>query len=367
MSRGSTPRFASKLGQIPGYVAGAPAGKAPESLAGEGIAQLASNESPWGPHEAVTEAIARAASAANRYPDPSAALLRRRIAERFETEPSQVAVANGSCEILLAAALALCEPGDEIVFGWPAFSIYPYIAPLSGAREIRVPLGEGWVHDLDAMLVEITAATRLVLVCNPNNPTSTHVTAAALEAFLERVPDHVTVLVDEAYIEFQLDDDPDATVDLRKRFPNLVLLRTFSKVYGLAGLRVGYALCSPRFRAAVDAVRQPFSVNALAQAAAAEALLHGDDVARRVEQTIIERVGVEEGVRALGLETPDSHTNFSWIALGDADEAEVVAALAERGILVRPGTPLGGPGQIRVSYGMPNENRRFLDALAAVT
>ncbi len=355
--------FAEKLARIPGYVAGAPAGKAPEAIAEEGIAQLASNESPFGPHPAVTEAIARAAAATNRYPDPSAALLRRRIADRHEVEPSEVGLANGSCEILLAAALALCEPGAELVYAWPSFSIYPYLAPLSGAREIRVPLAAGDAHDLEAMLTEITVATQLVVVCNPNNPTSTHLPAARIAEFCARVPDHVTVIVDEAYAEFQLDDDPDATVDLRREFPNLVLLRTFSKVYGLAGLRVGYALCSPKFRAAIDAVRQPFSVNALAQAAAAEAIRHSDDVADRVERNLIERVTVEEGVRELGLQTPDSQANFSWVDLGDHDEDEVVAALAERGILVRPGTPLGGPGHIRVSYGTSDENARFLAAL----
>jgi histidinol-phosphate aminotransferase len=359
-----TVNFSSKLEAIPGYVAGAPAGKSPESLSGEGIAQLASNESPWGPHPKVAEAIARAATATNRYPDPSGSLLRRRIAERHEVDAADVALANGSCEILLAGALALCEPGAEIVYAWPSFSMYPYLAPLSGAREIRVPLAEGDVHDLEAMLAEITAATQLVLVNNPNNPTSTHLPAATLAGFLEQVPGHVTVLVDEAYIEFQLNDDPMETVELRRRFPNLVLLRTFSKVYGLAGLRIGYALGSPKFRAAVDAVRQPFSVNAIAQAAAAEAILHQDDVEKRIEQTVAERMTVEEGIRELGLETPDSQANFSWISLGDADEEGVVGALGEQGILVRAGTPLGGPGHIRVSYGMPNENRRFLDALA---
>jgi histidinol-phosphate aminotransferase len=361
-----TTEFASRLASIPGYVAGAPAGRAPESLADEGIAQLASNESPQGPHPAVAEAVARAAVAANRYPDPAASLLRRRIADRYEVEPAGVALANGSCEILLAAAMALGEPGAELVYGWPSFSMYPYLAPLSGAREIRVKLDDGDAHDLDAILTEITVATRLVLVCNPNNPTSTHLPAASIAEFMEKVPDHVTVLVDEAYVEFQLNDDPDDTVDLRKRFPNLVLLRTFSKVYGLAGLRVGYALCSPQFRAAVDAVRQPFSVNALAQAAAAEAIRHQDDVLDRVEANLLARVAVEEGVRDLGLTTPDSQANFSWIDLGEHDEAETVAALGERGILVRAGTPLGGPGHIRVSYGTSAENDRFLSAIGEI-
>jgi histidinol-phosphate aminotransferase len=362
-----TVHFAQKLAQIPGYVAGAPAGKAPEAIAEEGIAQLASNESPFGPHPAVVEAIARAGHATNRYPDPSAGLLRRRIAERYEIDPAGVALANGSCELLLAAAMALCEPGAELVYAWPSFSIYPYMAPLSGAREIRVPLAEGDVHDLDAIATEVTAATQLVVLCNPNNPTGTHIPAARIAEFCERMPDHVTVIVDEAYVEFQLDDDPDATLDLRRDFPNLVSLRTFSKVYGLAGLRVGYALCSPGFRSAVDAVRQPFSVNAIAQAAAAEAVRHSDDVMNRVERNLMERVAVEEGVRELGLHTPDSQANFSWIDLGDADEQEVVAALGEGGILVRPGTPLGGPGHIRVSYGTPDENARFLAALGELT
>jgi histidinol-phosphate aminotransferase len=358
--------FAQKLAAIPGYTAGVPTGKAPEAIAGSDIAQLASNESPWGPHPEVAEAIARVASAANRYPDPDATLLRRRIAERHETDSAQVAVANGSCEILLAAALALAEPGAEIVYAWPSFSIYPYLAPLSGAREIRVELDDADTHDLDAMLTEVTAATQLLIVCNPNNPTATHLPAARIADLCQRVPDHVTVIVDEAYVEFQLDDDPDTTADLRRDFPNLVLLRTFSKVYGLAGLRVGYALCAPAFRAAVDAVRQPFSVNAIAQAAAAEAIRHSDDVMRRVERTIVERVTVEEGVRELGLETSESQANFSWISLGDRDEAAIVAALADRDIIVRPGTPLGGPGHIRVTYGTPEQNRRFLSALADV-
>ncbi len=355
--------FARKLAEIPGYAAGVPAGKAPEAIVGADIAQLASNESPWGPHPAVAEAIARAAQASNRYPDPAATLLRRRIAERHETDPAQVAVANGSCEILLAAAMALCEPGAELVYAWPSFSIYPYLAPLSGAREIRVPLAEGDLHDLDTIAAEITAATQLVIVCNPNNPTATHIPAARIAEFCARVPDHVTVVLDEAYVEFQLNDDPDATADLRRDFPNLVLLRTFSKVYGLAGLRVGYALCPPAFRAAVDAVRQPFSVNAVAQAAGAEALRHSDDVSRRVERTIVERVLVSEGVRELGLETPDSHANFSWVSLGDRDEAAIIEALAEEQVIVRAGTPLGGPGHIRVTYGAPEHNRRFLAAL----
>lgn len=356
--------FAEKLAHMPGYQAGVPAGQAPEAIAAGKIAQLASNESSFPPHPQVVEAIQRAAGAMHRYPDPDATLLRRRLAERYETEPGRIAVGNGSCEILLAAAVALCEPGDEIVYGWPAFSMYPYLPALTGAREVRVPLGAGDVHDLDAIAAEVTAATQLAIVCNPNNPTATHVPAAEIGAFCERVPSHVTVILDEAYIEFQTHDDPDATLDLLADFPNLVVLRTFSKCYGLAGTRVGYALGSAGFRAAVDAVRQPFSVNALAQAAAAEAILHQDDVIRRVESTIAARLTVEEGLRGLGLATTDSHANFSWVDLGDADEAAVLAGLAEREIAVRPGKALGGPGHLRVTYGTPVENERFLLALS---
>jgi len=357
-------RFAKKLETLPHYEGGMDIDRARRTYEASDVIKLASNESPWGPHPQVLEAIARAAAGANRYPDQYASLLRRRLADRYEVEPGGIAVANGSCEILLAAALALCEPGAEIVYAWPSFSMYPQLAPLSGAREIRVPLNDAYEHDLDAMVAEITAATQLVLVCNPNNPTGTALGVAAIAAFLDRVPDHVTVILDEAYVEMQVLDHPDATVDLLPEHPNLVLLRTFSKVYGLAGLRCGYALGSARFRAAVDAVRQPFDVSALAQAAGAEALLHGDDMLDRVERTIAERIGVEEALHGLGLRTAESQTNFSWIDLGDRDEAAIVEGLGREGVIVRAGTPLGGPGHIRVSYGTAAENRRFLDALA---
>jgi histidinol-phosphate aminotransferase len=356
--------FAEKLARMPGYQAGVPTGQAPEAIVAGRIAQLASNESPFPPHPKVVEAIAETAAAMNRYPDPDATLLRRRLAERYDAEPGRIAVGNGSCEILLAAAEALCEPGAEILYAWPAFSMYPYLPALTGAREVRVPLAEGDVHDLDAMASEVTAATQLLLVCNPNNPTATHIPAAEIAAFCERIPPHVTVILDEAYVEFQAHDDPDATLDLLEDFPNLVVLRTFSKCYGLAGLRVGYAIGSAGFRAAVDAVRQPFSVNALAQAAGAEAILHQDDVLRRVESTVAARLAVQEALGEMGLTVTVSHAQFSWIDLGDADEAAVIAGLAAQDIAVRPGKALGGPGHIRVSYGTAEENERFLRVLS---
>ncbi len=355
--------FADKLARMPHYDAGMPEADARQVYGTEDVVKLASNESAWPPHSAVVEAVARAAATSHRYPDQHSRELRARIAERHETDPAQVAVGNGSCELLLAAAVALCEPGSEIVFAWPAFSMYPHLAALSDARDIRVPLGEGYVHDLDALAAEVTAATQLLLICNPNNPTGTYIPSERISALIERIPDHVTVILDEAYIDFQTVEDPDATRDLLKRFPNLVCLRTFSKSHGLAGMRVGYGLCTPRFRAAVDAVRQPFDVNSLAQAAAAEALLHQDDAAERIERSVAERLRVEGELHELGLTTAETQANFSWVALGDRDEAEVVDALGRAGVVVRPGEQLGGPGHIRVTHGTRPENERFIAAL----
>jgi histidinol-phosphate aminotransferase len=358
-----TVTFAEKLARMPHYEAGMHLADARATYETDDVVKLASNECPWPPHPVVLEAIAAEAAGVHRYPDQHARLLRRRIGDRYGVDPATIAVGNGSCEILLAAAIALCEPESEILFAWPAFSIYPYLAALSGAREIRVPLTDEYIHDLDAMLAEITVATQLMVVCNPNNPTATHIPAAEIAAFVERVPDHVTVVLDEAYVEFQVHDDVDETVDLLKRFPNLVVLRTFSKVYGLAGLRVGYGLGSAKFRAAVHAVRQPFPVNGLAQAAAAEAILHQDEVADRVERTVVERLWVEDEIRGLGLRTSDSQANFSWIDLGDRDETAVVESLGKSGVIVRAGEGLGGPGHIRVTYGTREENERFVEAL----
>jgi histidinol-phosphate aminotransferase len=361
-----TVTFAEKLSRIPHYEPGTSLEDAEAQAETADAVKLASNESPFPPHPDVVDAIARAATDVNRYPDPEARVLRREIANRHDTDPARIAVSNGSCEILLAAALALCEPGDEILYAWPSFSIYPHLPALSGAREIRVPLAQGYVHDLDAMLEEVTAATQLLIVCNPNNPTGTHLPAEKIGAFIEGVPSRTTIILDEAYIEYQTNDDPDATLDLVTKHPNVVLLRTFSKCHGLAGLRVGYALCSPQFRAAVDAVRQPFSVNTLAQAAAAEAIRHQDDVADRVERNLVERIFVEDALHELGFATAESQTNFAWMELGDLDEGEVVESLAKAGVAVRPGTPLGGPGCLRVSYGARAENERFLAAIGEI-
>jgi histidinol-phosphate aminotransferase len=275
----------------------------------------------------------------------------------------RVAVGNGSCEILLAAADAMLEPGAELVYAWPAFSIYPQLAAMSGATAITVPLDEAGAHDLEAMAAQVTAATRLVIVCNPNNPSATALAPATIDAWVAELPRHVAVVVDEAYVEFSALQDPDDSLDLLERHPNLVLLRTFSKVYGLCGLRAGYALCPGPFRLAVDRVRQPFSVNALAQAAASEALNHQDEVERRVELNVIERVHVQSELAQRGLEVTESQANFSWLSLGDRDEDEIVDGLARQGVIVRAGSALGELGRLRVTYGTRAENDRFLAAL----
>jgi histidinol-phosphate aminotransferase len=355
--------FAQRISRIPVYpAAGGYAEQAP-------MVRLASNESPHPPLPAVREAIERALSTLNRYPDPSNSLLRERLSDRYEVPVSQIAIGNGSCDILLAAGEALLEPGAELVHAWPSFSVYPHLSAASGARAIAVPLDPGERHDLDAMLAEVTVATRLAIVCNPNNPTSTALAPEEIAAFVAAVPPHVCVILDEAYCEFNLLGDPDASIELLARHPNLVLLRTFSKVYGLCGLRVGFALCgSPQLPTAVDQVRQPFFCNALAQAAAIEALAHQDAVLERVAATVAERISVGEALRALGLEVADSQANFCWVDLGEErDEDEVMRGLQERGVLVRAGRALGGDRPtLRITYGTPTENARLLQALGEV-
>jgi histidinol-phosphate aminotransferase len=340
---------------------------------GEGIAMMASNESCFPPLPSVVEAASRVIAGAHRYPDPSYEPLRRALSERYGIPGQRIALGNGSCDVLLAAGEALLEPGAEVVYGWPAFSVYPHLAAASGARAIEVPLDSDERHDLEAMLAEITVATRLVLVCNPNNPTSTARGLDEIEAFLDAVPRHVCVILDEAYCEFALSlGDTYASVELLRRYPNLVILRTFSKVYGLAGLRVGYGLCaSEDFRTAVDQVRQPFHVNAAAQAAAVEALKHQDEVDRRVERTLALRVGLEDGLRDLNPARPlwlaESDANFIWLRLPeDTDEAAIVSGLREQGVLVRAGASLGREGALRVTVGTERENDRFIAALGTL-
>jgi histidinol-phosphate aminotransferase len=354
--------FSERIRRLPVYpAAGGYAQDAP-------LVRLASNESPFPPLPAVREAIQHALVNLNRYPDPANSLLRRRLSERYGVPASRIAIGNGSCDILLAAGEALLEPGAEFVHAWPSFSVYPHLSAASGATAVTVALDGSERHDLEAMLSEITVATRLVIVCNPNNPTSTAVPLSSIAGFLAEVPPHICVIVDEAYCEFNLLADPDASIALLERHPNLALLRTFSKVHGLCGLRVGFALCgSEVLPQALDQVRQPFFCNALAQAAALEALSHQDAVEERVALTVAERNSLAEGLRELGIGFADSQANFCWLHLGDFDEAEIMRGLLDRGVLVRGGTALGSETPaLRVTYGLAEENERFLAALAEV-
>jgi histidinol-phosphate aminotransferase len=354
--------FSERVGRLPSYpVAGGYGEDVP-------LVRLASNESPYPPMPEVRAAIAQALGTLNRYPDPANSQLRRRLSDRYGVPQSRIAIGNGSCDILLAAGEALLEPGAELVYSWPSFSVYPHLGAASGARAVTVALDDQARHDLPAMLREITVATRLAIVCNPNNPTSTAIGLEQIAEFLDAVPPHVCVIVDEAYCEFNLLSDPDASIDLLAHHPNLMLLRTFSKVHGLCGLRVGFGLCgSERLVQALDQVRQPFFCNALAQAAALEALEHQDAVIDRVARNVGERISVDERLRALGIEPAESQANFCWFSVGDErDEQRVMEGLQERGVLVRGGTALGEAGALRVTYGTPEENARFLDALAEV-
>ncbi len=381
--------FAEKIRRIPAYPVAA------GYDLGAGVAMLASNESAFAPLPEVVAAAGRALNGAHRYPDPSYTPLRHALSDRYGVPAERIALGNGSCDILLAAGDALLEPGAEVVYAWPAFSVYPHLAAASGARAIRVSLDGDARHDLKALAAEVNVATRLVLVCNPNNPTSTAVELEQVQALLRDIPSYVCVILDEAYCEFSLAlGDPQASVELLHRWPNLVILRTFSKVYGLAGLRAGYALCgSETMRAAVDQVRQPFALNTAAQAAAVEALRHQDEVERRVVATIAARGELIDGVRALGLWVAESDSNFIWVRLPSepgarapehgrerADEAEmrareaeirareaqIVGGLRQRGVLVRAGSALGEPGALRVTVGTDEENQRFVRALGAL-
>ena len=352
--------FAQRIRRIPSYPV------ASGYDLGADVAMLASNESCFPPLPEVVQAAERVLAGTHRYPDPSYSALRQALSDRYGIPPARIALGNGSCDILLAAGEALLEPGAEVVYAWPAFSVYPHLAAASGARAVAVPLDADDRHDLDAIATELTVATRLVLICNPNNPTSTAVGLDQVEAFLQRVPPHVCVILDEAYCEFSLRlGDPQASLELLDRHPNLVVLRTFSKVYGLAGLRVGYALCgTEEFRIAVDQVRQPFYLGIAAQAAAVEALRHQDEVERRVAHTLAARISLEEGIGALGLWVAESDANFVWLALPEgAVEGEVVSGLAARGVLVRAGASLGRDGALRVTVGTDAENERFMAAL----
>ena len=347
-------------------------GRNPADLAREiGVdraVKLASNEVAFPPLPAVLEALTTAAAESNRYPDNGAVVLTGALARRYGVDPAQVATGCGAVMLLQQLAQAYNDPGTSMAFAWRSFEMYPLLAQVAGARAVQVPLvpgtpgGAADTHDLEALAAAVDDSTRLVIVCNPNNPTGTAVRRAALEQFLDAVPSGTLVVLDEAYREFVTDPDVPDGVELMRGRPNVCVLRTFSKAWGLAGLRVGYLLAEDP--AVADAVRRthvPFSVSSVAQAAAVAALASEDEVRRRVAAVTAERERLTGALRERGLEVADSQANFVWLPVGERT-AELAAALEARAVITRP---FAGEG-IRVTVGTPEEDDVFLAALDEV-
>ncbi|WP_182905195.1 histidinol-phosphate transaminase [Microbispora sp. H13382] len=347
------PRFRSILDTMPAYKPG----KAVVSPDGRSY-KLSSNESPFGPLPSVVEAIARAATEIHRYPDPGAVRLTETLAERFGVPYDHVALGAGSVAVAQQILEAVGEPGADVVYAWRSFEAYPLLVGLSGANAVEVPLRDE-THDLDAMAEAITPETRLVFVCNPNNPTGTANRTEELVRFLDRVPENVTVVLDEAYREYVRDVDvPDGLTLYRDR-PNVAVLRTFSKAYGLAGLRVGYLIGHEPVAAAVRKTLLPFAVNHLAQAAAIASLQAEDELQERVENVVKERARVRETLLSQGWTVPPTEANFVWLRLGERT-MEFAGECAAVGVAVRP---FEGEGA-RISIGDPESNDVFLAAAA---
>jgi histidinol-phosphate aminotransferase len=335
------------LDSLPSYIPG---------RAIPGAIKLASNEVPYGPLPGVVEAIATAATQAHRYPDMGVVALRDKLAERYGVSPDRLATGCGSVAMAEHLAHATCVPGDEIVYSWRSFEAYPIIAAATGATSVRVPNDAGHRHDLAAMAAAVTPRTRMMLVCNPNNPTGTASRTAELDALIDAVPPDVLVVIDEAYREFVTDPDvPDGLVRYGDH-PNVVILRTFSKAWGMAGLRVGFAVGPAPVIAAVRKVITPFSTSNVAQAAALAALDQTDEMRRRAALVVGERARMLSAMRELVPDVPESQANFVWLPLRDGAAAFAGACEAE-GVLVRP---FQGDG-VRVTIGTPEEN----DALIA--
>jgi histidinol-phosphate aminotransferase len=321
--------------------------------------KLSSNESPEPPLPSVVRAIAEAATQIHRYPDPAAQRLIDSLSARYGVPAEHIALGAGSVTVAQQLFETVGEPGAEVIYAWRSFEAYPLLADLSGVTSVRVPLKDE-THDLDAMADAITQNTRMILVCNPNNPTGTVNRAGELKRFLDRVPEHILVILDEAYREYVRDADvPDGLTIYRDR-PNVAVLRTFSKAYGLAGLRVGYLIGQEPVAGAVRKAMMPFAINHLAQAAAVASLQAEDELLARVETVVAERGRVRNALLAQGWAVPQSEANFVWLRLGGDTQAfaEVCAAA---GVAVRP---FGDEGA-RVSIGDREANDAFLAAAAA--
>ncbi|HSJ73718.1 MAG TPA: histidinol-phosphate transaminase [Miltoncostaeaceae bacterium] len=363
-----TIRSSPRLGAIPRYEPGLTTAEVLARFGLDAAVKLASNESPFPPLPEVAEVVAAGVPGLNRYPDGPGRALRRALAERHGVGPDEVVLGNGSCELILLAGQALLDPGTSVVHAAPSFALYPHLAAAAGAEAVAVPLAADDGHDLEAMAAAVDERTRLVIVCNPNNPTGVYRGADAIERFLDALPDDLAVLVDEAYFEFV--DRPDAgrTMSLARERPNLLVTRTFSKAHGLCGLRVGYGVGAAGWIDALDRVRQPFNTNALAQAAALESLRHPAALDRRVRETVAERARLEEALAETPWAFTPSQGNFILVAPDDpaAGSPGVHEQLLRLGVIVRDGASLGCPGRLRVSIGTPEENTAFLSAWAEV-
>lgn len=348
----SSPRPRPNVADIPPYVAGKP----PTVRPGMVSYKLSSNENPYPPLPGVVEAVQDAVGQMNRYPDMGSSALYATLAETFDVPADHLSVATGSVGLIYQLVQAFCDPGDEVVFAWRSFEAYPIAVTAAGATSVRVPVLPDGRHDLDAMAAAVTDRTRIVLVCTPNNPTGPAVTQAELDAFLAKVPEHVLVVVDEAYVEFVRMADPVDGIATYRRHANVVLTRTFSKAYGLAGFRVGYAVGPAPIAAALRAVSLPFGVSTVAQVAAIASLERRDELLERVEALVAERTRVVDGLRERGWAVPEAQGNFVWFELG-ARTADFAVAADELGIVVRP---FAGEGA-RVSIGEPEANDRLLD------
>jgi len=322
--------------------------------------KLASNENPYPPVPAVVEAIAAAAGDVNRYGDHRAANLRAAIAGWLDVDVDRVAAGCGSVGLLQQLLLAYVDPGDEVVYPWPSFEAYPIDVQLTGGVEVTVPLVDH-TFDLEAVAAAVTDRTKLVLLANPNNPTGTAVHVEQLRRLVEQVPGDVLVVVDEAYREFVTADLGDPITDLQPGHPNVVVLRTFSKAFGLAALRTGYAVADPEVVVELDKVLIAFAVNHLAQVASLAAIAARDEVQAVVDRITAERDRVVASLRADGWDLPDAHANFVYLPLGSRTDV-VFPEMEKRGVVVRPFPGVG----MRVTIGTPAQNDRFLATLAEV-
>ena len=359
-----TSPFRPELDGLVPYEPGRPAEIVQRELGIAGpIVKLASNEGPWGPVPAALQAIIAAARAGNRYPDGGCYSLRTALAERHGLEFGQVVVGNGADGVLNYLALALLQPGDEVAFCWPSFPVYPINAAKMGAVAVRAPLS-GSSYDLEALAARVNERTKIVYVTNPNNPTGGMVARAALERFLDGLPEHVLPVLDEAYFEYVEDPEyPDGASEQLARGRRCVVLRTFSKIYGLAGFRVGYGLCPPDVAAACLKVKNAFDVTQSALDAALASLGAQAEVARRREQTRAGRERLAAGLRERGFAPLTGVANFLCLDVGDG--AAFASRLERQGVIVRPLGPFGDPASVRISVGSGEELDRLFDAIDA--